>query len=110
METLDGRWKITYTTVKDLDRGRVKAYDGSLNLWVSNNWLVLLNAKGTPIIGHYLENGEVLSSGSVVVFPCHRVKICSCLISPPKVCEPDPPSLDASMSVHAALALGLDFS
>jgi hypothetical protein len=72
MNTPDGKWKVTYSTVKDYDRGRVKAYDGSLHLWISNNWLVLLNAKGTPIIGRYLKNGEILSIGSDVVFPYHR--------------------------------------
>jgi hypothetical protein len=77
MATPDGQWKIKYTTVKDLDRGRVKAYDGSLNLWLSNNWLVLLNAKGTPIIGRFLENGEILSVGSEVVFPATVLRFLS---------------------------------
>jgi hypothetical protein len=31
-------WKISYSTVKDLDRGRMKAYDGSLRL-STNNYL-----------------------------------------------------------------------
>jgi hypothetical protein len=81
-----------------------------LNLWISNNWLVLLNAKGTPIIGRYLENGEIFSIGSDVVFPFHRAKVQVYMISPPKVREPEPISCDASMSVHAFLAMGLDFS
>jgi hypothetical protein len=98
-----------YTTIKDLDRARVKAYDGSLNLW-SNQWLDLLNAKGSTISGRFLENGEVLLDGSNVVFPCHRAKIQSCIISPPEVRDSDLLSCDASMSVHASLALGLDFS
>jgi hypothetical protein len=110
MVTPDGQWKIKYTTVKDLDHGRVKAYDGSLNLWLSNNWLVLLNAKGTPIIGRFLENGEILSVGSEVVFPYHRAKISVCMISPPEVRQPDPISFDGSMSVHASISMGLDFS
>jgi hypothetical protein len=106
----DGHWKVSYTTAKDLDRGHVKAYDGSLNLWISNQWLVLLNAKGNPISGRYLENGEVISIGSEVVFPYHRAKVSTCIVDPPEVCDPDPISLDASMSVHASIALGLDFS
>jgi hypothetical protein len=110
MASPDGQWKIKYTTVKDLELGRVKAYDGSLNLWLSNNWLVLLNAKGSLIIGRYYENGEILSIGSEVVFPCHRAKIHACMISPPEVHQPDPISYDGSMSVHASISMGLDFS
>jgi hypothetical protein len=110
MATPNGQWKIKYTTVKDLERGRVKAYDDSLSLWLSNNWLVLLNAKGTAIIGRFHENGGILSIGSEVVFPCHRAKIYDCMISPPEVRQPDPISYDGSMSVHASISMGLDFS
>jgi hypothetical protein len=110
MLNLDGHWKVSYTTAKDLDRGRVKAYDGSLNLWISNHWLVLLNAKGNPIAGRYLENGEVILIGSEVAFPCHRAKVSTCIVDPHEVCDSDPITLDASMSVHVSIALGLDFS
>jgi hypothetical protein len=41
-------WKVSYSTVKDLDRGRMKAYDGSLSL-SKDNFLRLFNAKSAPI-------------------------------------------------------------
>jgi hypothetical protein len=41
------KWKITYSTLKDLDHGRMKAYDGSLEFLMKANKLILKNAKGT---------------------------------------------------------------
>jgi hypothetical protein len=40
------RWKITYSTVKDLDRGRMKSYDGFLEIRKRGNFMILNNAKG----------------------------------------------------------------
>jgi hypothetical protein len=51
-------WKITYSTNKDLDRGRMKAYDGSLELSEKDSWLVLKNAKSQQIGCRYLNKGE----------------------------------------------------
>jgi hypothetical protein len=42
-------WKITYSTFKDLDRGRMKSYDGFLELRKKDNFLILYNAKGKQI-------------------------------------------------------------
>jgi hypothetical protein len=42
-------WKVSYSTYKDLDRDRLKSYDGTMQRVFSENWLVLKNAKGNPI-------------------------------------------------------------
>jgi hypothetical protein len=70
---LDGlkRWKITYSTIKDLDRGRMKAYDGSLELSDRDFWLVLKNAKGHQIGCRYLQKSENISLGAKFKFPLH---------------------------------------
>jgi hypothetical protein len=56
-------WKITYSTLKDLDRNRMKAYDGTLFYFPVDHWLVLLNAKGSRIGCRSLLKGESLSLG-----------------------------------------------
>jgi hypothetical protein len=48
-------WKITYSTHKDLDRGRMKAYDGTLSLSVKDGWITLLDAKGKIVGCRYKE-------------------------------------------------------
>jgi hypothetical protein len=42
----------------DLERGRIKDYDGKIVLWAPTDWLVLLNAKGAPIMGKYLNPSD----------------------------------------------------
>jgi hypothetical protein len=39
------KWRITYSTCKDLDRGRLKAYDGSLEFSQLERSLILKNAR-----------------------------------------------------------------
>ena len=68
-------WKITYSTVRDLDRGRMKSYDGSLVLSIKDNWLVLKNAKGAQIGCKYKETNDSFSIGAKLCFPIHVVRM-----------------------------------
>ncbi|KAM0850621.1 hypothetical protein ACQ4PT_052960 [Festuca glaucescens] len=60
----DWRWKICYSTTRDQDRGRAKNYDGSLHYWKAKDWLLVMNAKGAPLVGRALKEGEKISIGS----------------------------------------------
>jgi hypothetical protein len=68
-------WKVSYSTMKDLDRGRMKSYDGILKFWTSNGWLVLLNAKDEPIAVQVLRGKPSYISGSKVNFSHHVERI-----------------------------------
>jgi hypothetical protein len=64
-------WKVSYSTMKDLDRGRMKSYDGTLKFWSSNGWIVLLNAKDKPIDVQVLRVDPCYKSGSKERFLHH---------------------------------------
>ncbi|KAM0881896.1 hypothetical protein ACQ4PT_032653 [Festuca glaucescens] len=78
----DWRWKISYTTARDQDRGRPKSYDGTLLFWKVKEWLLLMNAKSAPLVGRAIKEGEWIKDGSEVKFPNHRVSVLSCIASP----------------------------
>ena len=79
--------KVSYSTLKDQDRGRVKSYDGFLHLWTSKDWIVLINAKGMGVVGRFMENGEYIDVGSEVIFSSHVVKIVECTKSSSSVVD-----------------------
>jgi hypothetical protein len=66
-------WKITYSTHKDLDRERMKAYDGSLSLSVKDGWISLFDAKGKIVGCRYKESNDNFSVGAKLSFPIHVV-------------------------------------
>jgi hypothetical protein len=68
-------WKITYSTHKDLDRGRMKAYDGSLSRSVKDDWITLLDAKGKIIGCRYMESKDNFSVSAKLYFPMHVVQM-----------------------------------
>jgi hypothetical protein len=68
-------WKITYSTVKDMDRGRMKAYDGTLELDEINQWLRLRCARGIQIGCRSLQKGDQFSVGAKLIFPVHIVRL-----------------------------------
>ncbi|KAM0914851.1 hypothetical protein ACQ4PT_011229 [Festuca glaucescens] len=68
-------WKVSYTTKKDLDRGRMKNYDGTMKYWSSNGWIVLLNAKEEPIAVQILSVGQCVKPDSKVNFSHHSVRV-----------------------------------
>jgi hypothetical protein len=74
-----GRWKVSYHELQDF--GKSCLAPGFLVL-LPKNWLALVNHKDAPIVGKYLQNGEVFYSGSSVRFPSHLVSVLSCLVSP----------------------------
>jgi hypothetical protein len=82
-------WKISYSTFKDLDRGRMKAYDGTLILLAAEKLLILKNAKGDPVAVQAVRSDPVskvsvsYSVGSKIRFQLHSVRIGKCLASPP---------------------------
>ena len=79
------RWKVTYSKIEDLDRGRLKTYDGEVHLWRPNNvrkeWITLKNAKGMAIKGKNFDEDMILI-GSEVRFPGYYVTIVSCMHAP----------------------------
>ncbi|KAM0880622.1 hypothetical protein ACQ4PT_033457 [Festuca glaucescens] len=68
-------WKVSYSTKKDLDRGRIKDYDGTVKYWSSNGWIVLLNAKEEPIAVQLLSEGQCVKPGAKVNFSHHSVTV-----------------------------------
>src|SRR4051812_22134001 len=70
MDSSGGSWKITYSGVTTGG----KFLEGSLVV-SADSWLVLLNAKGSPLEGRCLENGEMISVGSVLRFPSHLSRV-----------------------------------
>ncbi|KAM0832307.1 hypothetical protein ACQ4PT_064990 [Festuca glaucescens] len=68
-------WKITYSTHKDLDRGRMKAYDGTLSLSVKDGWISLLDAKGKLVGCRYKKSNDNFSVGAKLSFPIHVVRM-----------------------------------
>jgi hypothetical protein len=96
-------WRVSYSTFKDLDRGRMKSYDGSMHLLSAEKWLILKNAKGNPIAvqavpsDRVLQAGEFFTTGSKVKFQAHSVRIGKCLQSPPQVNSHDHPSGSVSL-------------
>jgi hypothetical protein len=69
------KWKITYSTLKDLDCGCMKAYDGMLELVTKSNRLILYNAKGVQIGFKFADREDNFSLGSKINFHLHRVRM-----------------------------------
>jgi hypothetical protein len=78
----DWKWKISYNTTRDQDRGRRKSYDGTLYFWKVKEWLLMMNAKHAPLVSRGIKEGEWIRDGSEVKFPNHRVLVLSCIASP----------------------------
>jgi hypothetical protein len=66
-------WKISYSTIRDLDRGRMKSYDGSLCLY--EGLLMLKNAKGDRVGFRPKEKNDIFSLGAKLLFPKHVVRM-----------------------------------
>jgi hypothetical protein len=75
-----GRWKVSFEVLQD--SGKRKLAPVFLLLW-PKNWLALVNHKDAPIVGNFLQNGEVFYAGSSVRLPSHLVFVQACLVSPP---------------------------
>jgi hypothetical protein len=77
-------WKITYSTIKDLDRGRMKAYDGSLSL-SKDNFLRLFDAKSAPIGCQRMSSRDMFHAGAKIHFSKHVVRMGKLIKSSPAV-------------------------
>jgi hypothetical protein len=66
-------WKISYSTIRDLDRGRMKSYDGTLCLY--EDLLMLKNAKGDRVGFRPKEKNDLFSMGAKLFFPKHVVRM-----------------------------------
>jgi hypothetical protein len=66
-------WKITYSTHKDLGRGHMKAYDGTLELRKKDNFLILNISKGHKIGCRFMKPKDNFSIGWKINFPLHAV-------------------------------------
>jgi hypothetical protein len=81
VSVVDGNWEVSYSMIKDLDRGHLKAYDGTMRLCSSQNWLVLLNAKGHPI-SVKSEKPKLFAKGTKIQFSHHVVRVGDCMLAP----------------------------
>ncbi|KAM0865930.1 hypothetical protein ACQ4PT_042941 [Festuca glaucescens] len=76
-------WNVSYSSVEDLDNGVHNLLDGELHLWPAKQWIALMDAKGTPIIGKFLQkDDDVLEVGSVVEFSAFHALVDHCIVSP----------------------------
>jgi hypothetical protein len=71
----DRGWHVTYSTHRDLWRGRMKAYDGSLQLSVKDNWLLLKDARGAMVGRRGLKTTDSFSIGAKLSFPNNVVRL-----------------------------------
>jgi hypothetical protein len=128
------KWKITYSTIKDLDCGRMKAYDGSIELRKKDNFLILNNAKSNQIGCRFMKSKDQFHIGAKLFFPLHIVRMGKEIVSNMATSVQDvtssPPARDISpasfdnhaspsiqnvtgdpnSAVHDSIILGLDFS
>jgi hypothetical protein len=92
------RWKITYSTVKDLDRGRMKSYDGFLEIRKRDNFMILNNAKGRQIGYRFISHRDDLILDSKLIFPMHIVRVGYTLKFVPRVLNQDPKHVSTATS------------
>jgi hypothetical protein len=57
------KWSVSYSAVQDLDLGVHNLMAGELHLWTATDWVMLMNCKGTPIVGKYLQSGDRVDVG-----------------------------------------------
>ncbi|KAM0927092.1 hypothetical protein ACQ4PT_003199 [Festuca glaucescens] len=107
-------WNVSYSSVADLDNGVRNLLDGELHLWPTKNWIMLLDANGTPIIGKFFHKDEdVLEVGSVVDFSAFHALVDHCILSPQdQAVDPvqvaDPKSSDRHWKVSYSTSVDLD--
>jgi hypothetical protein len=68
MSTPYWKWSVSYSEVQDLGKEVYNPMAGELHLWSATDWLVLMNSKGSPIVGKYLQNGDKVHVGSEIEF------------------------------------------
>jgi hypothetical protein len=68
-------WKITYSTYKDLDRGRMKSFDGILEVRKKDNFMILNNSKGRQIGCRFKRSKDSFHIGAKIYFSSHVVRM-----------------------------------
>jgi hypothetical protein len=76
------KWSVSYVEAQDLVSGLNVPMMGELHLWTATDWIGLMTTKGTPIVGNFLRNGDVVDVGSILEFPVYSVKVVQCVLSP----------------------------
>jgi hypothetical protein len=76
------KWCVSFSEVQDLDSEVHGSQVGELHLWTATDWLVLMNSKGTPIVGKYLQDGDTVDIGSEIEFSAFHAKVIGCVLSP----------------------------
>jgi hypothetical protein len=69
------RWKVTYSIVKDLTRGRMKSYDGTLEIRRKDKFMILNNAKGKQIGCRFCTTKDHFGLGPKLLFLNHIVRM-----------------------------------
>jgi hypothetical protein len=94
--------KITYSTCKDLDCGRMKSYDGFLELRKKDNFMILSNAKGNQIACRFQKPKESFHVGAKVFFPLHVVWMGATISAVPQKRVHDEPSIQVVSAVKGS--------
>jgi hypothetical protein len=76
------KWCVSFSEVQDLDSEVHGSQVGELHMWTATDWLVLMNSKGTPIVGKYLQDGDTVDIGSEIEFSAFHAKVIRCVLSP----------------------------
>jgi hypothetical protein len=72
---MDQGWHVTYSTHRDLWRGRMKSYDGSLFFSAKHNWMLLKDARGAIVGRRGIKSTDNFSLGSKISFPNHVIRL-----------------------------------
>ncbi|KAM0866823.1 hypothetical protein ACQ4PT_042395 [Festuca glaucescens] len=108
LNSLDQGWHVTYSTHRDLWRGRMKSYDGSLFFSVKHNWLLLKDAKGAMVGRRGLKAADKFVLGSKLSFPNHEVRIGTAWKVPRKVPSNPVPVVAQNTSVSQSQPTAVD--
>jgi hypothetical protein len=92
---LAGSWKVSFVVHHDPSA----SFDGVLNLW-ANNWMVIMDHRGSAVEGRFLQSDDSIVVGFVVNLPLHRVQILS--ISSPEVRQSSDPNPGPAVPVSGS--------
>jgi hypothetical protein len=82
MTALSWKWIVSYVKTQDLATASQDPMMGELQLWSAKDWIGLMTTKGNPVVGKYLNNGDLVDVGSVVEFSGFTTTFIHCVLSP----------------------------
>jgi hypothetical protein len=62
---------VRYSRTTDPGSSDPEVLEGELHLWMLKEWITLMAASGTPIIGKFLTDNEIIEIGSIVQFSAY---------------------------------------